>query len=286
MPNERAEKLKKILELVKSNTPEGRLKAITELLKILNEGISKKDFINSFKTVIDHVLNTEIKLIKKIDAKTEEEKQRLADLISEFNQIVWESKKLSESTFGGIRQRTLEMIDSLFARNDVNKRLQIELDKVTKKLASIRNGQDGLDGRDGVDGVDGKNGIDGKDADEEKIIKEVLSKIELPDIEPKLEELRKEMTEMIRRNKRVGGGGLSKIALESKFIDGEIPTGTINGVNLAFTIANIPNPPESVNVIVNGARMKPTEDYSILGNVITFVTAPPTNSDILLYYRT
>ena len=80
--------------------------------------------------------------------------------------------------------------------------------------------------------------------------------------------------------------GFSKIHLEGHIIDDETPTGTINGVNTIFTLANTPNPPASVKVYVNGARMRITEDYTLSGRTITFLIAPPTGSIILNDYRT
>jgi hypothetical protein len=73
--------------------------------------------------------------------------------------------------------------------------------------------------------------------------------------------------------------------MESKFIDDETPVGMVNGVNKAFTLSNMPNPPSSVKVFVNGSRMRITEDYTLSGVTVTFVTAPPTGSIILVDYR-
>jgi len=71
----------------------------------------------------------------------------------------------------------------------------------------------------------------------------------------------------------------------SAFIDDETPTGTVNGVNKTFVLANTPIS-GSVKVLVNGQRMKSGgEDYTISGSTITFNTAPPINSIILTDYR-
>ena len=64
----------------------------------------------------------------------------------------------------------------------------------------------------------------------------------------------------------------------------EVPTGTINGTNAAFTIANTPVS-GSVRVYLNGLREKLTSNYSVSGTTITFVTAPETGDEILVDYK-
>jgi hypothetical protein len=54
----------------------------------------------------------------------------------------------------------------------------------------------------------------------------------------------------------------------------EIPTGTINGTNTSFTLANTPSVTASLHLLLDGIVLIPTTDYSISGSTITFVTAP------------
>jgi len=68
----------------------------------------------------------------------------------------------------------------------------------------------------------------------------------------------------------------------TSFIDGEIPTGTMDGVNATFTLSNTPNPASSVALYRNGLLLKQTGDYTISGNTIVFVAgAVPQPSDVL-----
>lgn len=69
------------------------------------------------------------------------------------------------------------------------------------------------------------------------------------------------------------------------FIDNETPAGTINGSNVTFTLANTPES-GSVKVFLNGMRQTLTEDYTISGATITFVSAPPSGSILRADYRT
>lgn len=74
------------------------------------------------------------------------------------------------------------------------------------------------------------------------------------------------------------GGGLAS----TNFVYNETPSGTINGSNVTFTLANTPTSGK-VTIYKNGVLQAPTTDYTISGGTITFVTAPNTNpySDIL-----
>lgn len=66
------------------------------------------------------------------------------------------------------------------------------------------------------------------------------------------------------------------------FIDGETPSGTIDGSNAAFTLANIPGPPSSLSLFRNGLLLTQGGDYTLSANAITFQTgAIPQPSDIL-----
>lgn len=72
----------------------------------------------------------------------------------------------------------------------------------------------------------------------------------------------------------------------SSFIIGELPSGTINGSNVTFTLANTPLA-NKFALYYNGQRLRAggTEDYTISGNTITLAFAPKSNpgqTDVLL----
>ena len=72
----------------------------------------------------------------------------------------------------------------------------------------------------------------------------------------------------------------------SNFVDKEVPTGTINGSNTAFTLANTPTS-GSEHVYLNGALQQSGagNDYTISGGTITMLAAPLTGEKILVSYR-
>lgn len=69
------------------------------------------------------------------------------------------------------------------------------------------------------------------------------------------------------------------------FTENEVPSGTINGSNVTFTVANAPSPATSLKVYLNSLRQVPTTDYTLSGVTITFVQAPLTGSTLLVDYR-
>jgi hypothetical protein len=82
------------------------------------------------------------------------------------------------------------------------------------------------------------------------------------------------------------GGAGPNIGL--RFSDGEVPSGVVNGSNTTFTLANPPNPAESLLLFL---VLSPTSrvlqiqgtDYTLSGSTITMGTAPSTGSFVSWY---
>ncbi len=72
-----------------------------------------------------------------------------------------------------------------------------------------------------------------------------------------------------------GGGGTA--------VAEEVPTGSINGSNTAFTIAHTPLA-STFKLYLNGAREQNGTDYTLSGTNITFTTAPLTGSILFVDY--
>ena len=69
-------------------------------------------------------------------------------------------------------------------------------------------------------------------------------------------------------------------------VDNEIPAGTINGVNAAFTLVYTPIA-GSVHLFLGGVRQRPTTDYTVGGNTITYASGakPQTGDNHYADYR-
>ncbi len=71
-------------------------------------------------------------------------------------------------------------------------------------------------------------------------------------------------------------------SVSTTFVDSEVPSGTINGSNTIFTLANVPNPPSSLALFRNGLLLTQGGDYTLASNAVTFQTgALPQTGDVL-----
>jgi len=68
-------------------------------------------------------------------------------------------------------------------------------------------------------------------------------------------------------------------------VDNVVPGGTVDGLNVTFTLPDSPSPSTSLHLFWNGLRQTPTTDYSLAGNTITMVLAPAVGSTPLADYR-
>ena len=82
---------------------------------------------------------------------------------------------------------------------------------------------------------------------------------------------------------RIAGSGQA-----ATFADNELPTGTIDGVNLTFALSAAPNPTLSLKLYKNGVLLMQNSDYTLSGSAITFVNqsvTPQPGDSISAYYR-
>lgn len=85
--------------------------------------------------------------------------------------------------------------------------------------------------------------------------------------------------------KKLPVGELVKYIM-SRLAWNEVPSGTINGSNVTFTLAAAPL---SARLLLfrSGLLMRPGagNDYTLSGSTITFATAPETGENILAFYH-
>ena len=74
--------------------------------------------------------------------------------------------------------------------------------------------------------------------------------------------------------------------LTGTFADAEVPSGTINGVNVTFTLAHTVAPAASLKLFKNGQELiAGGADYTLATATITMVTAPATGDVLIAFYR-
>ena len=86
---------------------------------------------------------------------------------------------------------------------------------------------------------------------------------------------------------RVDGSSVPCGSSRAVFVDGESPSGLVDGSNTTFTLADVPNPLSSLAVFRNGTLQKLGLDYNVNGNSIQFVAAatPQPGDALLASYR-
>lgn len=77
--------------------------------------------------------------------------------------------------------------------------------------------------------------------------------------------------------------GTPTILATSNFVTAEIPSGSINSSNTAFTLANAPTS-GTVKIFRNGLRQIAGTDYTISGTAITYLYAPTTGDSLIIDY--
>jgi hypothetical protein len=69
------------------------------------------------------------------------------------------------------------------------------------------------------------------------------------------------------------------------FSDAEVPSGTINGSNVTFTLAHTPSPAASLQLFNGIVQKAGGIDFTLSGATITFTTAPSSGSVLQAWYR-
>ena len=65
----------------------------------------------------------------------------------------------------------------------------------------------------------------------------------------------------------------------------EVPSGTVNGSNKSFTLANTPSDDDNVLISVNGQTQRNGTDVTISGTAVTFTIAPETGWTLFAHYN-
>lgn len=65
------------------------------------------------------------------------------------------------------------------------------------------------------------------------------------------------------------------------WVKNEVPSGSVNGSNVTFTLAFTPDDANAVNVYLDGIL---ETAYSLSGTTITFTTAPANGQSVLVNY--
>ena len=248
---------------------EEQLKRIADIKKMLDDGISKAEFLKSFENVIKVFLDAKKNLTDEHSVAVQS-LTKLADKIADSNasdfstfkkelsNVISKALKEQEDGMNFIRDKVRNLKDGHTPTHEEMMSLMMPLippplppttpKEERDKLETLEEGE-----KLSIQAIDG------------------LSKL--------LEELGTRITE------KTSGGGGGLISKRIRFIDDETISGVVNGTNTVFTLSRTPET-GSLKVYRGGSRQRVTEDYTFDGNkTITFTIAPQVGEILLADYR-
>lgn len=245
--------------------PNDKLKKLESLIKLVDESITREEFVRAFEAVIKQILAIEKSLIQKIDTK-------IALPIEEFKFIKNELKKVQSQS---VQDKKDSQKEFLKIRGEL---VSIVRDVEQRVLKSAKNASD-------------------LTSDEFKSIKDTITQVDkkitnssdfvrsenLKEIKNLQEEIKKLRTEIVNTPRGRGGGSRKTIYI--KRID---LTSQCNGVLKSFAV-----PKDTISVIgVFGTQFPitfDTADFTLLGNTLTLtseVSAPETGQTLFALVET
>lgn len=242
------------------------------MMEILNEGITKEEFLRNFKALTKQIIDIEKSMIIRVDRKAEITVRELDKLQRETKSFIENAKKDNDSSLSAIKRRALEQVQALFAKSGLKDRF-IELEgRVDKTLeAKIKEINTVLSRLN-----------DEKSLDREQIKKEIIELIPnretAEDIRDKLELLEGEerlnisaingleeiLDELKRRPAGINGGIVGRDIVDHIDISDDL-----DGSTKTFNIAAIWNI-ISVHTSSFPHALRPTIDYTWTPTSITF----------------
>ncbi len=266
------------------------LEKMASLYKMASEGISRQEFLDSFKNVVAIVTKTNLEMLKRND-------DSLAKLTKEMQSLYAEIKTIVAKDAEVLKVELTTKIDR--ALKEQEQGMKFIYDKVSK----IKEGSDGLKGRDGMNGSTPTRSellalitplipqaVNGKDAilDEEAILEKLRARIPAQTTRvgwgahPLVIAQSGTIKEKVARHINFKGTGVSSVVRNADgTVDVTITAGgaggatqvyneVVSGNTQTFTLANTPDT-GTLRVYAQGQRLLPTQDYTLAGAIITTV---------------
>lgn len=220
-----------------------------------HESLSKEDFTNAFKKVVDFV--------KKIEARN---LQEISALKSAIEQAKGTLKSTTDSKLSETQQLMKQDFDKLFEEHSNS------LNFIRDKVSDFESGRLTKD-LDLVDEAVARALASSPEIEMPEKPQELYDSVEV--LQGEIKQLKDEL-EILRKSKKLGGGGGTssmgvKYAL-GKSVVKETPTGTVNGTNKAYTLSRVPN--SILSLAINGQVIN-DDEYTLAGKTITMTSAIP-----------
>lgn len=110
-----------------------KLDKLRQLVDLANEGLTRQEFADAFKTLIDFIKKTDQALSLKVDTKTQTAENRLTELSQLYQETIKKIEAANTSSLSNIKKWALEEVGKLFINSKINERLSV----VDSKLAEM-----------------------------------------------------------------------------------------------------------------------------------------------------
>lgn len=280
------------------------LQKMAELYKLASDGISRQEFLESFKSVVALVSRTNAEMLKRND-------DTLSSLTEQVQKLYTELESKAESSFAEFKEMFSAKLEKALEEQQAGMNLMYD------KANSLRS----IQGPQGIPGPEGKSivgpqGEPGKDGSPDTAT-EIRDKIESLTGEERLDASAvKNLPEFVEKTgSRVGWGAhplrieddgvvVDKVARTLNFTGGTLTRdadGTINipvstgggtevwsevptGSGTTFTLAHTPLA-GTLRLYRGGARQKATDDYTLAVATITLGVTLATGEILLCDYK-
>ena len=255
------------------NPNDKNLEKLESILKIVDEGVTKDEFIKSFEEVLKIVLRIEKRTSESIDKLEKTYQVLLSKLQQDHGSNLSELKGKVNNLF--VEGRLKEMGEEHNTRfseikSNIDSLIKSKFKEVDTKVSSLRHGKDG---------VPGARGDVGRIPSSEEV------RIAL---KPFMDSFKKEWDEQIKNSmSRRGLGGASRIY---KRLTGQSFTEAPDGSRKRFTIPKVTVLTDTIAVFHNGSRRSQgsAKDYTLDGRVVVFnaeYPAPMTGDELLVDFE-
>jgi len=266
--------------------PEDKLNKLKELLKTVNDGLSKEEFVSAFKAVVAQVKALEAEMIKTVGTRLSKADTDFNGMVAQmkemrqaFEQAIQETRKANDSSFSALKTRAMESITAMMAKMDIQGKMDAMYEEHEAMMQKMET----------------------EIPDTEKMMAEMMAKIPHDTAEQVRDKL-----ETLKDNERLDVSAVKGLEDEIKALRKEIATKTsgvrrifqpyvddfsaqTNGSLKTFILSREPLRTNTVQVFGTDfpTILRPTTDFTVSGRNLTLtsaVPAPNVGATLLAHY--
>lgn len=134
-----------------------QLDKLKNLLSIVDESITRDEFVKAFENVLTHVVLAEKKSLERVDSFVTKALDQIRESFKTYKDSSSRDFKTFSSEFDSLKKEIVLLSERMF------KEQHDGMNFMRDSLRRVQNGKDGKNGKDGRDGKDGKDGASGRD---------------------------------------------------------------------------------------------------------------------------